>query len=269
MVRWADQEPATAPATTQKSTRTGDIRLHPIHSKLLGNDRKLWVYLPPDYDLDRRKNYPVFYMHDGQNLFDASTGFAGEWNADETAERLITEKKIQPLIIVGIENTKDRMTEYTPGPRGTLYLRFIPEEVKPFIDRSYRTSSDRAQTAVGGSSLGGLISLYAAQKYPQTFGLCCAMSPSVWWNNQALLTDLAADPAWLKQTRFWIDTGTAEGNESGKQLASVRALARLLQDHDLKAERDFRLQIFEVAKHNEAAWSKRFDQVLLYLFPAR
>ncbi|HEX8520820.1 MAG TPA: alpha/beta hydrolase-fold protein [Tepidisphaeraceae bacterium] len=262
---WADQV-SGAPATNSKLTRTGDIRLHPIHSKLLNNDRKLWVWLPPDYEKNATARYPVFYMHDGQNLFDASTGFAGEWNVDETAQRLISEKKIRPIIIVGIENTKDRMAEYTPGERGTLYQRFVVEEVKPFIDSTYRTSGERAETAIGGSSLGGLISLYIAEKYPQTFGMCCAMSPSLWWNNQAAMTDLAKDAAWMKKTKFWIDTGTAEGTAFQKQVDLIKKLGELLASNGLEAEHDFRLKIVDGAKHNEAAWSQRFDQVLIFFF---
>ncbi len=268
VARWAGG--ARGAATTQKqSTRTGDIRMHAIHSRLLNNDRKLWVYLPPGYDKDRAEPYPVLYMHDGQNLFDAAIGFAGEWNADETAERLIKEKKIQPLIIVGIENTKDRMTEYTPGERGTLYLRFIAEEVKPFVDSTYHTTRDRLQVAVGGSSLGGLISLYTAQKYPDTFGLCAAISPALWWNKRAALRDLTDDPAWIKRTRFWIDTGTDEGRPQEKQVDVVRSFASLLEKNGLKPDRDFRLKIVEGAKHNEPAWSQRFDQVLLFFFPLK
>jgi predicted alpha/beta superfamily hydrolase len=268
VARWAD-DGASSPATSKRSTRTGDIRIHSIHSKLLNNDRKLWVCLPPGYDKARAEGYPIFYMHDGQNLFDAATGFAGEWNADETAERLIHGNKIEPLIIVGIENTKDRMTEYTPGERGTLYLRFVAEEVKPFIDAIYHTTRDRTKTAVGGSSLGGLISLYTAQKYPETFGLCAAISPAVWWNKRAALGDLADDPAWMKRTRFWIDTGTDEGRPQEKQVDVVRSLGSLLEKNGLKPDRDFRLSVIEGAKHNEAAWSQRFDQVLLFFFPAK
>jgi predicted alpha/beta superfamily hydrolase len=266
VARWADNG-ASFPTTQKQSTRTGDIREHPIHSKLLNNDRKLWVYLPPAYDKDRPQPYPVFYMHDGQNLFDAATSFAGEWNADETAERLIKENKIQPSIIVGIENTRDRMTEYTPGERGTLYQRFIVEEVKPFIDSTYRTTKDRNQTAIGGSSLGGLVSLYSAHKYPETFGLCCAMSPSLWWNSQAAMKDLADDPKWMKRTKFWIDTGTAEGSAFEKQVSIVRTFSEVLEKNGLKPNQDFRVEIVEGAKHNEPAWSQRFDQVLLFLFP--
>jgi predicted alpha/beta superfamily hydrolase len=265
VARWTD-DGAAAPTTQKQSTRTGDIRIHPIHSKLLSNDRNLWIYLPPGYDQDRAEPYPVFYMHDGQNLFDAATSFAGEWNADETTQKLILENKITPLIIVGIENTKDRMIEYTPGERGTLYQRFITEEVKPFIDATYHTTTDRTQTAIGGSSLGGLASLYLSHKYPETFGLCAAVSPSIWWNDRAALKDLN-DSKWIKQTKFWLDTGTAEGSYADKQTQSLRNFASILEHNGLKHDHDFRLKIIEGAKHNEPAWSGRFDQVLLFLFP--
>lgn len=266
VARWADQSPTAT--TRASSTRTGDIRILSTHSKLLGNDRKLWIYLPPDYDKNADQRYPVFYMHDGQNLFDASTSFAGEWNADETAQALILSHKIQPIIIVGIENTRDRMTEYTPGERGTLYERFVVEEVKPLVDSGFRTSHDRTRTAIGGSSLGGLISLYIAQKHPQDFGLCCAMSPSLWWNHQAAMKDLANPSGWMKQTRFWIDTGAAEGTEPQAQVDLVRTFGKTLEQNGLARDHDFRISIVEGAKHNEAAWSKRFGQVLQFFFPA-
>src|SRR5882672_7404931 len=132
----------------QPHTLTGDIRMHKsFHSKILNNDRDVLVYLPPGYDPAKGKHYSVFYMHDGQNLFDGATSFipGQEWRVDETAQRLITAGKIEPLIIVGIYNTgKDRINEYTPaedakykGGKADLYGRMLVEELKPFIDTAY------------------------------------------------------------------------------------------------------------------------------------
>jgi len=260
---WADQSGA-APAT-KPSTRSGDVRVQRIRSKILGNERNLWIYLPPGYDKSGDR-FPVFYLHDGQNLFDAATSFAGEWQADEAAERLIAEKKISPVILVGIENNAQRMAEYTPG-RGELYERFILEEVKPLVDATYRTLTDRDHTAAGGSSLGGLISLYLAKDHPDVFGACAAISPALHWNNGAVFKDLAKDPGWMKRTRFWIDMGTEEGmQEPAKNVANVRQLAALLTSNGLAPDRDFRLLVVDGAKHNETAWAQRFDQVLIFFF---
>lgn len=267
---WADQSASKEPQ--KKSTRTGDIRTHPFHSRHLNNDRKLWIYLPPNYEIDRSTRYPVFYLQDGQNLFDAATSFAGEWHADETAQSLIEQKKIQPLIVVGIENTKDRIAEYTPvadtshpgGGQGNLYARFLIEEVKPFIDHTYRTLTDRDQTAIGGSSLGALISLHIAATHPDTFSRVAAISPAIWWADRNILKTLDTDA--LKHTKIWLDIGTREsmGPEASQSVADLRAAAEILHKHGV----DHTLQIIDNAPHNESAWSARFGQVLTFLFPA-
>ncbi|HJZ83033.1 MAG TPA: alpha/beta hydrolase-fold protein, partial [Pyrinomonadaceae bacterium] len=161
----------------REHTLTGDVRLHHnFHSNVLNNDRDVIVYLPPGYEADKQKRYPVFYMHDGQNIFDGATSYipGQEWRVDEVAQSLIAASRIEPLIIVGIYNAgRERVNEYTPaqdakykaGGKADLYGRFLVEEVKPFIDRTYRTMPDSKHTGLGGSSLGGLISLYLGLKY--------------------------------------------------------------------------------------------------------
>jgi predicted alpha/beta superfamily hydrolase len=160
-----------AVAAQQSHTLTGDIQAHKnFHSNVLGNDRDVLVYLPPGYDASKGRRYSVLYMQDGQNLFDGATSFipGQEWRVDETAQRLIGAGKIEPLIIVGIYNTKDRINEYTAaqdakyemGGKADLYGRMLVEELKPFIDGRYRTKKDAQHTGLAGSSLGGLVSLY-------------------------------------------------------------------------------------------------------------
>jgi predicted alpha/beta superfamily hydrolase len=263
--KWADSGAADAkPPAEKKSTRSGDIRAHAkFHSQNLNNDRDILVYLPPRYDQQTDRRYPVLYLHDGQNVFDAATSFAGEWQADETAERLIAEKKIEPLIIVAIANNKDRMAEYTPwadakhgGGNGDAYARFVADEVKPFIDSTYRTRTTREDTAVGGSSLGALVSLHIATKYPDRFGKIAALSPALWWNNSAMLHESMTFPP---HTKIWLDAGTEEGQGV---VDAVQKLADSLHGQDVK------VRIVDGARHNETAWAKRFDQVLLFLFPA-
>src|SRR5437667_4273855 len=156
-----------------KHTLTGNIKRHrAFHSRVLGNRRDVLVFLPPGYRHFSSRRYPVLYLHDGQNIFDAATSFAGvEWGVDETAQRLIHRKLIEPLIIVAVANMgEDRVHEYAPTPgiieakgrrkkrsRGLarLYGRFLMEELKPFIDRNYRTRRGPTFTGLGGSSLGG------------------------------------------------------------------------------------------------------------------
>ena len=269
--------PATAP-TSRASTLTGDIRFHfAFHAPQLGNDRTLIVYLPPGYNEHADERYPVLYMHDGNNVFDAATSFAGEWNADETAQRLIGTGKLPKLVIVGIYNTPERIAEYTPfrdaehgGGRGDAYLAFVVDTVKPFIDKTYRTQPDREHTGIAGSSLGGLISLYAACKYPNVFGCAGVISPAALaWANGAMLTYVRAHKPG-QPVQLWIDVGTEEGGETPGETRSpvreCRELVRALEAAGLRPDADFHYEEIRGGQHNEADWSRRFDRVLLFLF---
>jgi predicted alpha/beta superfamily hydrolase len=269
---WASGETALI-----EPTLTGDIRRHDaFHSTILNNDRTLLVYVPQGYEDQADRRYPVLYMHDGQNIFDASTSFAGhEWEVDEAAERLIAGGDIEPIIIVGIYNNADRMTEYTPRPedgKHDAYARFVVEEVKPFIDRTYRTNPSREKTGIAGSSLGGLISLYMAEAYPDTFGMCAGVSPSLWWGDGQLLKRWQSRGTdWMHGTRFWLDIGTAEGRVApGESLPSsvtnARLLAELFGKAGLKPGEGYAYLEVEGGKHNEQAWAKRIDAILLYLY---
>lgn len=272
-------QPDAAPPRARRSTRTGDIRLHErFHSRRLNNERTLAVYLPPEYTRSMTERYPVLYMHDGQNLFDAATSFLGiEWQADEHAERLIRAGRIEPIIIVGIYNTPDRMHEYTPqadaqrdaGGRGRYYARFLVEEVKPFIDKTYRTLPDRAHTAVAGSSLGGLISLYLAREYHDVFSQCGVVSPALMWAEAALLTEIEASPDCLRNVRFWLDMGTDEGRQIGtfsRAIELTRKLERAFLAAGLVTGRDYYYAEIYQGQHNEAAWADRFDRMLLFFY---
>ena len=180
-----------------KHTITGNVKRHrSFPSKILGNQRDILVYLPRGYGRLSRRCYPVLYLQDGQNVFDAATSFSGvEWGVDETAERLSKENLIEPLIVVAVANTgEQRIDEYTPT-RGMIdakakrkrrskglarkYARFLIDELKPYIDRKYRTKTDAAFTGLGGSSLGGLVTLSIGIFYPQVFGRLMVMSPSI------------------------------------------------------------------------------------------
>jgi predicted alpha/beta superfamily hydrolase len=262
-----------------KHTLTGNIKWHrAFPSKILGNQREVLVYLPRGYRRLSRRRYPVLYLHDGQNVFDAATSFAGvEWGVDETAERLIRQNLIEPLIIVAVANTgEERVHEYAPT-RGVIdakakrkkrskglarqYGHFLMEELKPYIDRKYRTKSDGEFTALGGSSLGGLVTLAIGVLYPHAFRRLMVMSPSIWWDDFAIyrLVDSIEQKPPLK---IWLDTGTAEpGWEQAREL-----LNRLVEK-GWKLHKDLRYMEAQGADHSEAAWATRVEPALRFLFP--
>jgi predicted alpha/beta superfamily hydrolase len=267
----------------QPHTLTGDIRVHKsFHSTVLNSDRDVLVYLPPGYEAARGKRYSVFYMHDGQNLFDGATSFipGQEWRVDETAQSLIAAGKIEPLIIVGINNAgKDRINEYTPaedakykmGGKADLYGRMLIEELKPFIEARYRTKRDARHTGLGGSSLGGLVSLYLALKHSDVFGRVAVVSPSVWFANKQIVHFVEALPT-KPGVRIWIDMGTKEGRNSEESQQAVTD-ARLLQETLIKKGwqpgKDLNYLEAADAEHNERAWAARVELILRYLFPRK
>ena len=258
-------------------TLTGDFCLHPrFHSRFLRADRDVLVWLPPGYDANGRRRYPVLYLQDGQNLFDGATGFiAGqEWRMDETATDLITRGAIAPLIIVGIDNTNDRIEEYTPtkatsgiaqgrGGDAGLYGQMLTSEMKPYIDRHYRTLPDAAHTGLGGSSLGGLLSLYLGLQYPKIFGRIACVSASAWWDDRVIVRQVRALPAKLP-LRVWLDIGSAEDADS---IAAVRDLRDALAAKGWAPGKNFHYSEAPGAQHNEAAWAERVGPLLTFLFP--
>lgn len=260
-------------------TLTGNIQQHPgFESRILRNRRDVSVYLPHGYERARKCHYPVFYMHDGQNVFDAATSFAGvEWGVDETAQRLIRKRLIEPLIIVAVANTGvNRIHEYAPTrgvievnalrrkrSRGSLrrYGRFLRAELKPLIDREYRTRPEAEWTGLGGSSLGGLATLALGLWFPQTFHRLAVMSPSIWWDDCAIYRVL--DRVRRKPPlRIWLDTGTKEtGWERARELRD-RLVAK-----GWRLDGDLQYAEAEGANHNERAWGARIEAVLRYLYP--
>jgi len=266
----------------QPHTLTCDIRVHKnFHSKILDNDRDVLVYLPPGYDATKSRRYSILYLHDGQNLFDGATSFipGQEWRVDETAQALIAAAKIEPLIIVGVYNNKDRINEYTPaadakykmGGKADLYGRMLVEELKPFIDAQYRTKKEARHTGLGGSSLGGLASLYVALKYSNVFGRVAVVSPSVWFANKQIVRYVDAQPKKPK-VRIWMDIGTKEGRtgeEAQQAVNDARLLKETLVKKGWKVTKD--LSYFEAAgaEHNEVAWAARVESILTFLFPRK
>ena len=249
--------------------------LRQFQSRFLPDARDIEVYLPEAYINEPARQFPVFYLHDGQNLFDGRTSYIPEhtWQAHSTADRLTRQGLIEPVILVGINNTGlRRMAEYTPtrdpglrGGDGDLYGRLLVEELKPCIDRTFRTLRDSANTALGGSSLGGLISLYFGFTYPEVFSKLAVMSPSVWWNDRAILRTLSAGHI-RPNLRIWLDMGTAEGQ---RHLRDTDILYRRLVQSGWRDGFDLCYLRVPGGPHNEDAWAARLDQVLRFLFPAR
>jgi Predicted hydrolase of the alpha/beta superfamily len=268
-------------AQPRTHTLTGDIRCHKnFHSTILNNDRDVIVYLPPAYESNKDKRYSVLYLHDGQNLFDGATSFIPdqEWKVDETAQSLINTAKIEPLIIVGIYNAgKDRVNEYTPaqdakykaGGNADLYGRMLVEELKPFVDRTYRTRPGAAHTGLGGSSLGGLVSLYLGLKYPNVFSKLAVVSPSVWWADKYIIHSVENIPR-KPSLRIWLDIGTKEGRdpeEAAKSVEEARLLQATLVKKGWRPGKDLEYYEAKDAEHNERAWAARTDKILEFLFP--
>ena len=264
--------PALSPPDT---TPAGYFRRYKrFRSRFLERERDVIVYLPPRYGVDRKRRYPVLYFQDGQNLFDGATSYVPgqDWRFHVTADSLINSGAVEPLIVVGIYHTgARRMDEYTPtrdsglnaGGQADLYGRMIVEELKPFIDARHRTLKDSANTGLGGSSLGGLVTAYLGLKYPHVFGKLALLSPSVWWDRRRiirLVRTLESKP----EQRIWLDTGMKEGARTLRNTVLMRD-AFIARGWILHED----LMYLEAADgdHSEAAWANRVAPVLKYLFP--
>jgi enterochelin esterase-like enzyme len=244
-------------------------------SRFLRNQRDLIVYLPPGYDRQPSRRFPVLYLHDGQNLFDGATSFIPgmDWHVGHTADQFIEEGRVEPLIIVGIYNAgKQRLGEYTPtrmprlgGGRANRYAKFLLDEVRLFVKRQYRVLEEAENTGIGGSSLGGLVSLYLGLRQPQIFGKIAALSPSVWWNERVILRFADAAPV-HPLPRIWLDIGTREGP---RIVDDVERFRDVLIRKGWQLDHNLHYQRVEGAEHNEAAWAQRVGPFLQFLFPER
>lgn len=270
---WADFLPPRQP------TLTGTIHyLRDVSSQFSIRPRDIIIYLPPGYDDDPTRRYPVLYMNDGQNVMDETTSFVGEWNADETAHNRILAGRVEPLIIVGVYNTADRIPEYSQvvdpnypelgGGKSPDYARFLVEELKPRIDSTYRTKPEPESTGIAGSSLGGLASLYIALTYPDVFRRVGAVSPSIYWGNRDILSRYDALSAKLP-LKIWLDMGTEESTRSVDPIADTRAMRDRLVAKGWVVGEDLRYLEVQGGRHNEQYWSARFGDILEYLYPAQ
>ena len=265
---------APAPATPPPRASTAGPGVHVLAQRLampgLGRERTLRLYLPPSYESAPDKRYPVIYMHDGQNLFDDATSYAGEWGVDETMDAFARTRGFE-AIVVGIDNGGDeRLRELSPwtnarygAAQGEQYMAFVVDVVKPFVDTHYRTRPDREDTAIAGSSMGGLISHYALLRYPQVFGKAAIFSPSYWYSNEVYV-QTKAHP-WPAGTRSYFYIGGREGDES---VADVQRMLPLLAPPD-HAVRDVTLHVEPDAQHDERAWRAEFPRAVAWLFEVR
>jgi predicted alpha/beta superfamily hydrolase len=271
VARWRDQGDAPPDSLTghiRYHRRVGEGRVDYV------KPRDLIVYLPPDYETATTRRYPVLYLHDGQNMMDAATSFSGEWGADETAQELIQKGEIEPVILVGVYNTEDRMADYTPvldqrhgGGDADDYGRYLVEVVKPLIDATYRTKPEPQFTGLAGSSLGGLVSMYLGLTRSNTFTRLGVLSPTVFWADRDILGRVRALRA-RTPVRVWLDIGTDEAS-SGETVEDAQALRDALMAKGWTPGKDLSYLVVEGGQHSEAAWRARFGQVLKYLYPPR
>jgi predicted alpha/beta superfamily hydrolase len=288
--KWGDQRPnvqARADVNPYYFLNvTGTVkRLEVTGGDVTPFKRDLLVWLPPGYDAPENKDrrYPVLYMHDGQNIFQKHPGIPAEWGVDETATKLINDKSVEPLIIVGIPNTKLRMTEYAPPSinnadkgeavsGGEQYVNWIIASVMPRVERAFRVRTGPDSTGIGGSSLGGLISLYAGVTHPQVFGKVLAESPSLNFrkvNYGAEFT--AASRPWPARVYIAVggtELGKAKQAENAAYANAVKVFNQSLQDEGLGDDRR-KFVLDEPAEHTESAWAARFPGALKFLFPAK
>ena len=272
----------TVAEVLRASGAAGDLRLHKFQSRVFRNTRFLRVWLPPGYDDagNEGRRYPVLYLNDGQNLFEAATSFTGiEWQVDETAERLIREGAVAPMIIVGMDNaTKDRIREYMPyrsmhpvmlRVQGRYYPDFLMKEVMPFVERNYRVTTGPENTGLGGSSLGGLIALFTVMAEPGAIGRLLLESPSLWASGRQAIRESRSVRIWPERIFLAVGTEEAGSSEQNRSVVDdVRELAAVIRRAVLSESR-LRLIIKDGAGHNEAAWAERFPEAMQFLFGSK
>ena len=249
---------------SQESTASERVSTFTIAAPQLKVTKKIWVYLPKDYAKGNQK-YPVIYMHDGQNLFDAKTSYVGEWNIDETLDSINAQ-----VIVIGIEHGNEkRMEELTPfknekygGGNADNYLDFIVSTLKPYVDSTYRTKVNAKNTALFGSSLGGLVSFYGALKHPEVFGKVGCFSPSFWFNRKEIF-ELMEQTKTFK-TKIYFLCGDNEGDED--MVRDLNAMEYLVNTKRCECKMQNKKIIIKNGQHNEKLWREGFKKAYLWLF---
>lgn len=245
-------------------------------SRFLNGERAISVYVPPHYDEERRA-YPLLILQDGQNLFDPETAFVRgkTWRVAEHADAAIGAGEVEPLVIAGVANAGERrVAEYTPtrdwklgGGEAAQYGEMLVQELLPFLRAEYRVREGPAETGLGGSSLGGLLSLWMGLRRPDLFGKLAVLSPSVWWNHRYILRyvdDVATEAQ--PRPRIWLDVGEREGRRT---VANAELLHEELAKQGWRDEADVHFEAIADGAHDEASWAERVRPMLRFLFPTR
>ena len=235
-----------------------------IEAPQLQTKKKIWVYLPLNYEKSNKK-YPVIYMHDAQNLFDKTASYAGEWNIDETLDSLKAK-----VIIIGIEHGNEkRIDELTPyknekhgGGNANAYLEFIVKTLKPHVDTKYRTKTNAKNTGIFGSSLGGLVSFYAALQYPEVFGKVGCFSPAFWINKKEIFQKMEDIPKF--NTKIYLLCGDKE--DDGTMVSDMKEMETLINSKRCECKKLNKSVIVKEGKHNEKLWRNAFAKAYLWLF---
>lgn len=260
--QWKDSAPPPTPQIV------GDYRVHEgFHSRYLRFDRKVIVWLPPSYEQDAEKRYPVLYMQDGQQVFDPLTStWRHDWQVDEWCTQLIGEYRMEEIIVVAVYSTEDRYLEYNPSMAGREYSRFVMEELKPFIDGEYRTQPGRETTAIAGSSMGATIAFYIAWTQSHAFSAAACLSPAFRFrNDEYCLQMVRKASAPMPDLRLYLYCG--EGDALEKELmGGMREMEGLLKERGFEEERNLKVSEDPAAAHNEESWAGHTDDWLLFLF---
>ncbi|MGN6193455.1 MAG: alpha/beta hydrolase [Ginsengibacter sp.] len=255
---WADDFKSNEIAAAKNHSASKNVRIMDtaFYIPELKRTRRIWIYLPPDYATSK-KSYGVLYMHDGQNLFDNATSYSGEWGVDEYLDSIFKKGK-KEVIVVGIDNgLSKRMNEYNPWKfqnfgkgEGDQYVDFLVKTLKPFIDKHYRTLKNKQNTFIAGSSMGGLISLYAVLKYPQVYGGAGIFSPA-FWTASGIDSVVIADAKKVNSKLFFY----AGGKEGDSMVPDMKRIEKEIKERSASPIKE---KIDPDAKHNEAAWRKYF-----------
>ncbi len=252
-------------AIGQNSTASKQVSSFNIDAPQLKMIKKIWVYLPKNYTISDKK-YPVIYMHDGQNLFDNKTASYGEWNVDETLDSINAQ-----VIIIGIEHGGEkRIDELTPyknekygGGNADNYLDFIVTTLKPYVDKTYRTKTNAHNTALFGSSLGGLVSFYGALKYPNVFGKIGCFSPAFWINRKEISTLMENTKSY--KTKVYFLCGDKEGSDDD-MVNDLKRIEYLVNTKRCECQKLNKKVIVKGGQHNEKLWGEGFKNAYLWLF---
>ena len=259
---WEDLDGKPAVHTSSKNV---SIISEEFFIPQLNRKRRVWIYLPSKYDLGDER-FPVLYMHDGQNVFDELTSYAGEWKVDETLDGIYANKG--GCIVVAVDNGEEhRSNEYCPwvnteygGGEGAAYIDFLVETLKPFIDENYRTLPDRENTGIMGSSMGGLISLYAGLEYPEVFSKLGVFSPAFWFSDKCY--EHVREKGKKLDAKIFLLIGELEGD---RYVSGMAAMYNVLLEVGFEKEELFYL-VDEKGQHNEPFWARQFPDAFTWLF---